>query len=477
MAKLLHDSNPQVRRELAVSLQGGHEIEKMWAELAKQHDGKDRWYLEALGIGAVGRENECFNTWLAAVGDNWNTPAGRDIIWRMRAAKVPEYLVKLIEDPSAQNKPRYLRSFDFLPESPEKTKALVQLATAGKVADEIVREALVRLKGVDLNAEPAVAAAIKSSLEKAKGTLQFVELVRDFGVKGQGAAVLETALKFANDPGASDALKIFFAEEGWIQTLNDAIAGERGPDVLTLLGTAGGNRGIGRLTATITKADQKPELRQAAIRALARTEAGAQALVKLADEGKFPEDQKLTAANALALVQYANLKDAIAKHFPMPNALGGQPLPPITELVKLQGDVAKGKAIAERMESSCITCHRIGAVGVDVGPALSEIGGKLPPTVLFESIINPNAGISMGFESWQFTLRDGGSAMGIIRSETASEVIVALPGGATIKLSRDNIAKREKLPTSMMPSGLNQALSKDDLVNLVAYLASLKAAK
>ena len=47
----------------------------------------------------------------------------------------------------------------------------------------------------------------------------------------------------------------------------------------------------------------------------------------------------------------------------------------------------------------------------------------------------------------------------------------------TTKITKKNIASREKLSNSMMPSGLNQALSKDDLVNLVAYLSSLKAAK
>ncbi|MEQ1861129.1 MAG: PVC-type heme-binding CxxCH protein [Chthoniobacteraceae bacterium] len=474
MGTLLQDPNPQVRREMALSMHGAKKISELWAALAYKHDGKDRWYLEALGIGAAGQEDECFDALMRVVGDNWNSPGGRDIIWRMRTPKAAPYLVKILEDPSAQDKPRYVRAFDFLPASPGKTKALVQLATAGKAGDDIAREALVRLKGVDLNAEPAVAAAMNGALEKAKGTLQFIELVRDFGIKGQGAAILATAVKFANDPGASDALKVFFAEENWQQTLNDAIASERGADVLALLGTAGGNRGLARLSGVVTNAQQKPELRQAAVRALARTEAGAKALVALADAGKFPEDAKLTAANALSMVQYANLKDAIAKHFPLPNALGGQPLPPIAELVKLSGDIAKGKAIAERAESSCVSCHRIGAVGVDVGPGLTEIGSKLPPAVLFESIISPNAGLSMGFESWQFTLKDGGAAMGIIRSETATEVIVALPGGATVKLARDNIAKREKLATSMMPSGLNQALSKDDLVNLVAYLSSLK---
>jgi putative membrane-bound dehydrogenase-like protein len=477
MEKLVHDPSAQVRREIAVSLHGGKKIAEIWTALAQQHDGKDRWYLEALGIGAAGKDDECFDAWLAAVGDNWNTPAGRDIVWRSRATKTADYLEKIVEDPAVPDKARYLRSFDFVPESPEKTKSLVSLATGGKASDEVVREALTRLKGIDLNAEPAVAAAINGALEKAKGTLQFVELVRDFGVKGQGAAVLETAVKFANDPGASDALKIFFADEGWQQTLTDALKQPNVADVLSLLGTAGGARGLTRLIAIAGSPNHPIGHRQSAVRALARTEAGAQALLKLAEEDKLTDELKLTAASALAQIQYANLKDAIAKTFPMPNALGGTPLPPISELVKLTGDAAKGKAIFERAESSCITCHRVGDKGVDFGPALTEIGTKLPPATIFESIINPNAGVSMGFETWQLTLKDGGSAMGLLRSETSDEVVVALPGGATIKIARNNIAKREKLPNSMMPSGLNQTLSKDDLVNLVAYLTSLKAAK
>src|SRR4029453_2261761 len=133
------------------------------------------------------------------VGGKWNTLAGRDIIWRTRSAKAASYLAKLIEDPSVDDgeKPRYVRAFDFLPSSNERTKALVELATSGKAADELAREALVRLEGTDLNAEPSVAAALKGALEKAKGTPQFIELVRDFGVKGQGGELLAIAAKFA----------------------------------------------------------------------------------------------------------------------------------------------------------------------------------------------------------------------------------------------------------------------------------------
>jgi putative heme-binding domain-containing protein len=414
---------------------------------------------------------------LATVGDKWNTPAGRDIIWRTRSPQAASYLAKLILDPAVpqDEKPRYLRSFDFLPNGAERTKALVELATSGKAPDDLAREALVRLKGTDLNAEPAVADALKVALEKSRGTPQLIELIRDFGLKGQGAELLATAAKFPGDPLAGEAVRLTLEDPKSNEVLGAALASAAASEVINLLGNTATNRGLDRLTTLASDAQQKTDVRQQAVRALARTQAGAERLVQLAQSDKFPEDLRPIAASALALVQYANLKEKIAQHFPMPNALGGQPLPPVSELVKLKGDVAKGKVVFERAESSCVTCHKIGDKGVDFGPGLAEIGGKLPKETIYDSIINPNAGVSMGFETWQFALKDGGAALGILRSETGEEIVLALPGGVTMKVNKSNVAKREKLTNSMMPSGLNQSLSKDDLVNLVEYLASLKA--
>ena len=105
---------------------------KLWADLAQQHDGQDRWYLEALGIGAQKQENKFFEAWLAAVGDNWNTPGGRDIVWRSRASKAPDLLVKIITDKNtdAAQKDHYMRALDFI-KGPEKDAALLQIATGG----------------------------------------------------------------------------------------------------------------------------------------------------------------------------------------------------------------------------------------------------------------------------------------------------------------------------------------------------------
>ena len=64
--QLVRDKSALVRRECAVSLHRltSTESVELWMELAAQYDGKDRWYLEALGIGEKGKETACLNAWL-----------------------------------------------------------------------------------------------------------------------------------------------------------------------------------------------------------------------------------------------------------------------------------------------------------------------------------------------------------------------------------------------------------------------------
>jgi putative heme-binding domain-containing protein len=364
-----------------------------------------------------------------------------------------------------------VRAFDFLPASESKDKALLQLASLGAKNIEVSREALARLKG---NKSPEIAKLLPDTLAKVKGTPAFIDLVAAFGATGQAQALLDTALAIGSDPAAVEAIKLVLEDRDSDPILGKALAGPRSADILNLIGASGSKRGMTRLTGILTRTDAQPELRRAAVQSLARTQAGAEALIAAAKDRSLPEDLKPVAASALRLVEYVSLKKDIDSLFPASAALGGKALAPIAELVKLKGDVAKGRAIFERAESSCIICHRVDDKGVDFGPALSEIGTKLPKEVLFDSIINPNAGLSMGFETVQLALKGGGIGMGIVRSETNDDLVLALPGGVTQKFAKSTISKRDKLATSMMPSGLSQALTQEDLVNLVEYLSTLK---
>ncbi|HYT59273.1 MAG TPA: PVC-type heme-binding CxxCH protein [Haliangiales bacterium] len=130
--RLARDPSAQVRRECAIALRHNPSpaAAQLWAQLAMQHDGKDRWYLEALGIGADRQWDKFLAAWLAEVGDTWNTPVGRDIIWRSRSPKTPALLVKIINDKSlgAKERDHYFRALDFIT-GPEKDAALVELVT------------------------------------------------------------------------------------------------------------------------------------------------------------------------------------------------------------------------------------------------------------------------------------------------------------------------------------------------------------
>ena len=86
-SNLKDDPSPQVRREVLITLrfESGVGADTIWAELARKHDGRDRWCLEALGVAADLHWEGRFSAWLKLVGDNWDTPGGRDIIWRSRS--------------------------------------------------------------------------------------------------------------------------------------------------------------------------------------------------------------------------------------------------------------------------------------------------------------------------------------------------------------------------------------------------------
>jgi hypothetical protein len=130
IAALAKDPAPEVRRELAIALRHNKtpQAANLWADLAMQYDGHDRWYLEALGIGADKQWDAYLDAYLVKASEPWKTPAGRDILWRSRAKKTPELLVKIIKDPATKEdeQPRYFRALEFLAGA-EKDAALKSL--------------------------------------------------------------------------------------------------------------------------------------------------------------------------------------------------------------------------------------------------------------------------------------------------------------------------------------------------------------
>ncbi|NJN34666.1 MAG: hypothetical protein HC817_10850 [Saprospiraceae bacterium] len=109
------DPSVSVKREALLALRHSREPQApaIWAKLATQYDGKDRWYLEALGIAADENWDTYFEAWLNLVGQDWQLGKNRDIVWRSRAAKTTEMLTQLIVQSEGKEQLRYFRALDF----------------------------------------------------------------------------------------------------------------------------------------------------------------------------------------------------------------------------------------------------------------------------------------------------------------------------------------------------------------------------
>ena len=482
---LVDDPSPQVRRECAIALRHNPspQAPTLWAALARQDDGHDRWYLEALGIGADRQEDKFFDAWLSSVGTNWNTPGGRDIIWRSRAPAAAGFLAKIISDPNttASERPRYFRAFDFI-SGPEKTAALVELLIAHSRApsapghETIAFETLTRLQGLDVATHPEIKAALAESLASSRGTPEFVNFVQDFHLQDQNAGLLEVALRHPTEESGVQAMHLVLVSrdltllENGLRDTNSAFR------LAEVLGNTRDKSILPVLLPLLNDQQIDSAARRQAVRSLAQVKEGASQLLQLARDNQLPNDVKFTATMELNHVRWPDLKALAAQVLPAPQGRNAQSLPPLPELLQMRGDVARGAQVFARPEAACITCHRINEKGADLGPALSEIGAKLGKDALYEAILDPSAGIAFGYEAWQIALKSGDEAFGIVVSDTADELLIKDAKAIPIHIKKSDILSRRQSKVSLMPAGLQQTMSTQDLVDLVEYLSSLKKA-
>jgi putative heme-binding domain-containing protein len=347
---------------------------------------------------------------------------------------------------------------------------------SGPDRNSIAVEALKRLKGVDLESNPAIKAAVLKVLQSTQGTPHFVEIVRDFQVPDMEPELLQFAQNNPAKPAGVDAVRMVLAG-GKVDLIAKAL-NEAPPDAAgTLaqqLGQTADRAAVPLLLPLLQNAERDPALRRNAVRALAMTQEGAAALLELAREGEFPPDLQLTAAADLNHARWPEIKREAEQLFPLPQTQNAEPLPAISELITRKGDPVRGAEVYGRPDIACINCHQVHGRGNDFGPNLSEIGTKLGKDALYEAILNPSGGIAFGYEGWEIELANGDEIFGIIISETADELAVKNPSGIVIRIPQSEIEHRRQVTSSVMPAGLQAAMTTQDLVDLVEYLASLK---
>ena len=139
---------------------------------------------------------------------------------------------------------------------------------------------------------------------------------------------------------------------------------------------------------------------------------------------------------------------------------------------KLQGDPLKGKNIFN--SQGCIACHSLSKSEKMKGPFMGQIGSIMNREQIAESILKPNASISQGFASVMITAKGDRTYMWFITEETASKVVLRNIAGEVFIIKAGDILSRKEMETSMMPEGLANSLSYEELASLVTFLSEQK---
>ena len=141
-----------------------------------------------------------------------------------------------------------------------------------------------------------------------------------------------------------------------------------------------------------------------------------------------------------------------------------------------RGDPARGRALfADPKRLVCTRCHRARGQGGDIGPDLSDIGGKFDRPLLVESILEPSRQIVDGYRITTIATKDGRVLSGIARDESAAGLVLIDADGKKHPVRTDEIENRKFDTASLMPSSLSSGITPAELADLIAFLETLRS--
>lgn len=144
-------------------------------------------------------------------------------------------------------------------------------------------------------------------------------------------------------------------------------------------------------------------------------------------------------------------------------------------MAKLQpGDARRGYQVFRSSKATCSACHQVGYVGGNVGPVLSRIGQSRSRRELLEAILYPSARLEQAYQGTKVRLVEGEVVQGLVVTETASELELQVSADVRRRISKGDIEAREASLVSIMPLGLENQLSIEELSDVIAFLENAK---
>lgn len=140
--------------------------------------------------------------------------------------------------------------------------------------------------------------------------------------------------------------------------------------------------------------------------------------------------------------------------------------------VREQGDPARGEAVFRRTELACFKCHAIGPAGGEIGPNLLSLGASSQLDYIVESLLDPDAKIKEGFETLVVATDAGQVHSGLRIRQSDTELVLRDADGRDRRIRIDEI-EAQRQGASLMPAGLLAQITRQELLDLSAFLSAL----
>ncbi|HTL18856.1 MAG TPA: c-type cytochrome, partial [Patescibacteria group bacterium] len=137
------------------------------------------------------------------------------------------------------------------------------------------------------------------------------------------------------------------------------------------------------------------------------------------------------------------------------------------------GDGQRGQVLFYN-KATCSTCHSIWGIGGKIGPDLTKIGSIRAGRDILESIVLPSATIAQGYEVLNVRFKDGESATGIRVGKSDDPLVLRDAAGNEAHYRQEIIQGIDRSKVSLMPEGLLQQLTLEEIRDLLAFLQGLK---
>ncbi len=136
----------------------------------------------------------------------------------------------------------------------------------------------------------------------------------------------------------------------------------------------------------------------------------------------------------------------------------------------LAGDAQRGQKV---FEQNCMTCHKVGGRGHDVGPNLATIQNRTPEALMVQ-ILDPNREVLANYTQYVIVLDSGRVVTGLIASESPTSLTLKRAEDVRETVLRQNIDEIIGSGKSLMPEGLEQKIDQQQLSDLLTFLLDLR---